>query len=78
MLCELGTREIKNSTTWKWHRYTDDGNLTEIIQFPKKKKIVGESSNKKLKVRISYQNIQAVFVYEMRSMFGAVILFESN
>ena len=38
MLCELGTREIKNSTTWKWHRYTDDGNLTEIIQFPKKKK----------------------------------------
>jgi len=31
MLCELGTREIKNSTTCKWHRYTDDGNLTELM-----------------------------------------------
>ena len=77
MLCELGTREIKNSTTWKWHRYTDDGNLTEIIQFPKKKKLE-RAPIKKLKVRISFQNIKAVFVYEMRSMFGAVILFESN
>ena len=57
MLCELGTRDIKNSTTWKWHRYTDDGNLTEIIQFPKKKKMLERAPIKKLKVRISFQNI---------------------